>query len=327
METNSFVNTSMLTVLPMFHGFGLGLSAHNMLISGGSCTLIPRFNVKQTVKLIKKNRVNYIVGVPTLYEALLKNKQFTKLKELKYIKQTFVGGDFTTQSLKDRFNKVLKDNGSKARLLEGYGLTETVAVNCINRASDEKINSVGKPIQGYKVKIIDVNTNKQLKPNQAGEICVNCSTTMKGYLNDPQTTKQVLETDNEGHIWVHTGDFGYLDEDGYLYMKSRLKRIIKVSGVQVFPSEIENLVSSMEEIDKACAVGMEDEKKGCVIKLYVSLKENYQTSEELTTKIMKLCKENLIVYAIPKRIIYLDKMPLTNFNKIDYRSLEQQMVK
>ncbi len=326
METDSFVNTSMLTVLPMFHGFGLALCAHNMLISGGCCTLMPKFNVKQTIKLIKMNRVNYMVGVPTLYEALLKSKKFVKLKELKYIKQTFVGGDFTNVSLKQRFNEVLKQNGSKARLLEGYGLTETVAVNCINRASDEKIDSVGKPIEGYKVKVIDLNTKKEVPANIDGEICVCCDTMMNGYLNDKETTKHVLHLDEQGNKWVHTGDFGHVDEDGYVYLKSRIKRIIKVSGVQVFPSEIEKVVSSLEEIDKACAVSMEDEKKGSVIKLYVSLKNEYKASDELTNKILKHCKENLIIYAVPKKIIYLDKMPLTSYNKIDYRSLEHNNV-
>ena len=183
--------------------------------------------------------MNYIVGVPSLFEALLKDKKFVNNPNIKNIIQTFVGGDFAHPTLQDRLNALLKKHGSNARLLEGYGLTETVTVNCVNRASDERKGSVGKPLLGYKMKIVDLETKKELGPNQDGEIIVTCDAIMNGYLKDEETTNQVLKKDENGVLWVYTGDLGYMDEDGYLYLKSRLKRVIKVSGVPVFPSEVE----------------------------------------------------------------------------------------
>ncbi len=322
MQTNTFEGTSMLTILPMFHGFGLTLNAHNVFIGGGTCSIMPKFNIKEVRSLLNKNLINYIVGVPSLFEALLKDKKFVNNPNIKNIIQTFVGGDFAHPTLQDRFNALLKKHGSNARLLEGYGLTETVTVNCVNRASDERKGSVGKPLLGYKMKIVDLETKKELGPNQDGEIIVTCDAIMNGYLKDEETTNQVLKKDENGVLWVYTGDLGYMDEDGYLYLKSRLKRVIKVSGVPVFPSEVEKVVSSLKEIDKACAVSMKDEEKGFMIKLYVTTKSDVVNKDELTDKIYKLCKEKLIRYALPKKIIYLDEMPLTPFNKIDYRSLE-----
>lgn len=324
MERDSFVDTSILTVLPMFHGFGLTLNSHNMLISGGTCALMPKFNANEVNSLINKNLVNFIVGVPSLYEALLKNEKFVNNPNLKNIIQAFVGGDFAHPTLQERFNAVLIKHGSKARLLEGYGLTETVTVNCVNRASDERLGSVGKPLSGFEMKIVDLETRKILGSNQEGEIIVTCDAIMNGYLKDEETTNQVLQKDENGVTWVYTGDFGYLDEDGYLYLKSRLKRVVKVSGVPVFPSEIEKVVSSLSEVDKVCAVSMKDEQKGFVIKLYVTTKPDVNNKDELSDKIMGLCKAKLIRYALPKKIVYIDEMPLTPFNKIDYRALESR---
>ena len=318
-EKDDLKETYMLSVLPMFHGFGLCMGIHAMLTHGGVDTLMPKFNPKETVRLIAKNRINIIIGVPSLFESLLKQPGFNSPK-MRHIEQAFVGGDYVATDLKNRFNSQMKKNQSKARLLEGYGLTEVVTVCCVNTLRQEQPDSVGKALPGIEMKIKDLASDRILPANQDGEIIVSGPTQMNGYLNDPLATEQTL-MNYDGKVWVKTGDLGYMDDEGFVYYKQRLKRIIKVSGVPVLPAEIENLVMHLPEVDEVAAVSAPDINKGNIVRLFIVWKN--QTMKLEPSEIKTMIKNELGVYAIPKEIIELDVLPKTIIGKTDILRLEK----
>ena len=320
LDEHNFDGKSMLAVLPMFHGFGLCMGVHAMLTFGGVDTLMPKFDADLTIKLLKKNHINYLIGVPTLYEALLNHPEFAG-PHLKNLHQAFVGGDYVSPTLKQRFNDVMSKNSSFAQLLEGYGLTEVVTVCAVNTIFEQKQGTVGKPLPGIDVKIVDLETKAVLPANTPGEIAIYGPTKMNGYLNDDSATQSTfLKIDKK--IYVLTGDYGAIDDEGYIVFKQRLKRIIKVSGMPVLPSEIETLVSSFAGISEVAAVGVKDQDRGNMIKLFITLKPgviNKISDEEIKAKI----KSELSIYAVPKEIVYLDKMPKTIIGKIDTKELDK----
>ncbi|MFP4477899.1 MAG: class I adenylate-forming enzyme family protein [Candidatus Izemoplasmatales bacterium] len=319
MGVNDFENKHMLAVLPMFHGFGLCMGIHGMLINGGVNTLMPKFDASEAVKLIAKNRINYLIGVPSLFESLLKQTGFNSLK-MKYIDQAFVGGDYVSTDLKKRFDQQMIDNGSPARLLEGYGLTEVVTVCCVNTLDDHNPQSVGKALPGISILIKDLETDEILPVNANGEIIVTGPTVMNGYLNDSQATKETF-FDYDGKTWVKTGDLGFMDKEGFIHFKQRLKRIIKVLGIPVLPAEIENLLMDYDQISEVAAVSLPDDEKGNVVKLFIVWKDksNPISDQEIRT----IIKENISIYAMPKYIVSLEELPKTPIGKINILALEK----
>ncbi len=316
---SNFENQHMLAILPMFHGFGLCMGIHSMLMFGGVDTLMPKFSSDEAVKLISKNQINYIIGVPSLFESLLRHEHFRSPKVVN-IRQAFVGGDYVAQDLKDRFNEVMKYYYSKARLLEGYGLTEVVTVCSVNTLNDSKDGTVGKPLPGMVMNVVDSTTNAFLEPNQSGEIVVSGPTMMNGYRNDKEATDQTIVNIN-GQLWVKTGDLGMMDEEGYAVFKQRLKRIIKVSGIPVLPSEIENLLMSKEEVLEVAAIGKPDDLKGSKVKLFIVFVPGKQPLSN--EAICKLIRENLGRYAEPSEIVVLESLPKTIIGKTNVLELEQ----
>ena len=319
MGVNDFTNKHMLGVLPMFHGFGLCMGIHGMLRFGGVDTLMPKFNADTAVKLIKNNQINYVIGVPSLFEALLKNPGF-KHKNIKNIDQCFIGGDYVAKDLKLRFDKAMESVGSKARLLEGYGLTEVVTVCSVNTLKNHNQDSVGKPLPGINVEVVDVETKEFLPENTDGIIVVSGPTMMNGYLQDSEATKNTVLVRNKKK-WIMTGDFGFIDENGYVHFKQRLKRIIKVSGMPVLPAEIENLLMSFESIGEVAAIGVPDEEKGNMVKIFIVWNKDKPKIND--DKLRSIIKSNLGPYAVPKDIIELDVLPKTDIGKTNTLALEK----
>lgn len=319
LDEHNFENRHMLAVLPMFHGFGLCMGVHAMLCFGGVDTLMPKFKADDVIKLIKKNQINYVIGVPTLFEALLNNPNF-KGPHLVNLKQAFVGGDYVSPTLKQRFNTIMSRWQSPALLLEGYGLTEVVTVCAVNTRFDNKEGTVGRALPGITIAIVDTETKAMLSVGDYGEIAVSGPTQMNGYLSDVEGTASTIKN-YDGQSYVLTGDYGKMDGDGYVYFKQRLKRIIKVSGMPVLPSEIETLVSTYDHISEVAAVGVSDEQRGSRIRLFVTLKPGMDKLVS-DAEIMEKIKSELSIYAVPKSITYLDQMPKTIIGKIDTRALE-----
>ncbi|HMM00808.1 MAG TPA: class I adenylate-forming enzyme family protein [Bacilli bacterium] len=312
----------MLAVLPLFHGFGLCMGLHAPLVLGGQATLLTKFKAPVVNKLIIKNEVKIIIGVPTLFTALLNSEGFAG-PHLKNLVVAYIGGDSVPQSLLDRFNTLMEQYNSSARLLEGYGLTETVTVNAVNTLANNRLHSAGKPLAIIDIKILDLDTHREVGPGELGEIAVTGSTMMNGYLYDEETTAQTFYEIPDAGKYILTKDIGYLDKDGYLFFRQRIKRIIKVNGINVFPTDIERIVLNFPEVYEAYVIGITDPRLGYIARLFLSLNKDYKevSQDELKAKIIGKIKEEMPIYALPKDIIILDNLPKTSVGKIDLTKL------
>ena len=313
---------SMITVLPLFHGFGLCIGMHTCLINDIKVYLLPRFSAKAVADLFKHRQANYICGVPTLYEALSKAEAMQNT-DLSCLEAAFCGGDSLTPELKDRFDKFLADHGSKSKLREGYGLTETVTVCSVMPDKYSDRNGIGLPLSNIRMKIINSESRETLPANEIGEICVSGPTTMLGYLNDETATSHAIVTHEDGLDWVETGDIGYQDEEAFFHFKGRLKRTLKVSGIPVFPKEIEELISGLPQVRYVAAIGIPHPYKMTVVKVFVVAHEGADP-EELEQDIIRLCKSSLIAHAVPQEIEFRDSLPQTLVGKIDVKLLEAE---
>jgi len=324
-ETGNHPNLSMVAILPLFHGFGLCMSLHTMMCNAITSILVPLFTPDSLAKVILREKPNYIAAVPTLYEGMMKTKLLQDAK-LSQIKACFCGGDSLSPDLKARFEKFLKDRGAPISLREGYGLTETVTVCCVNPEYKSREGSVGLPIPDMLMKIVETGTHSEMQNGGQGEICVSGPTVMLGYLNDPDGTDEAIHTHADGRKWVHTGDFGYRDADGYFFFTQRLKRIIKVSGIPVFPSQIEAVICDIEGVDSACAIAVADPYRIHVVKAIVVLDEAGRNKghEAMRDIIMRGCSDRMIAYARPVEIEFRDELPKTLVGKIDYVRLERE---
>lgn len=315
LKRKDFENFGMFAVLPLFHGFGLCMGVHCMLAHGGFDALVPKFSAEETVKLLKKGRLQCLIGVPSLYEALLTRSAFSG-KTLEKLEIAFVGGDFVSQELLERFNARMRESGCPAALYEGYGLTEVVTVCAVNLPGDSRAGTVGRALPGIEIRIADAAGNP-LPSGTPGEILVAGEERMSGYLGDEaETSRAFFRAD--GKIFVKTGDFGSLDESGYLTFLSRIKRIVKVSGVSVYPSEIEQLAVRFPGVAGAYAAGIPDKKRGFAVALFLQ-----SEGEPDERGIAAAIRENLSVYARPVRILTLKEFPRTAVGKTDPAALIQ----
>lgn len=321
---DTFLKKGILAVLPMFHGFGLCMGIHAFLAHGGTDVLMPKFSRYQAVNYIRKNQLHILLGVPVLYEALLSKNNF-RGRKLRHLVTAYVGGDYVSPALCERFNIRMEKAKSICRLYEGYGLTEVVNVCSVNTFAHHKAGTVGILLPNAKGIIIDSDTKEILPNHKEGEICIGGETIMNGYRfnEDKDINEKTFFVDKNGDKYIRTGDFGTIDEDRFIIFKTRIKRIVKVNGVPVFPSMIEDAATSFNFVYEVCAIGEEDEKHGHIIRLYVMLSKTYKgTKEEAEKKIVDRIVSRLGVYSKPKEVIFLDKMPHTVVGKIDYKQLK-----
>ncbi|MBE6552001.1 MAG: long-chain fatty acid--CoA ligase [Ruminococcaceae bacterium] len=314
---------SMLAAMPMFHGFGLGVCVHTMLADGGKSILVPKFNVKEYAKLLKKERPNYIAGVPTLFEAITRNPYLDGVK-LDCLMGVFSGGDSLSVELKKKFDKFLADHGANVRIREGYGTTECVTASCLTPYNKEKEGSIGLPYPDTFYKICKVGTCEEVPYGEEGEICLTGPSIMIGYLNHEKETADTLRFHDDGRRWLHTGDMGIMDDEGFIYFKQRIKRMIITSGYNVYPSQIENIIDSHSAVRMSCVIGIKDEYKMQRIKAFVALKDGFDPSEELKDEIMALCRKNIAKYALPGELEFRETLPQTLVGKVAYTVLEKE---
>ena len=316
-------DVGMFAVLPMFHGFGLEMGVHIMLSFGAMSVLMPKFNRDQTIKYIKKGQIKIMIGIPIIYESLLTKKNFDG-KKLRNLDIAFVGGDFVSTNLLKSFNELMIENKSKCRLREGYGLTETVCVCSVNTHHHHKPATSGMALPNVKFKVIDPNTMEDLGYDKEGELCISGETLMNGYVyaEDPQANEKAFFYDKDGVRWLRTGDFVSLDSENYVTFKQRLKRIIKVSGIPVFPSMVEDSTCAYSFVYECAAIGVPDKKHGHIIKLFVVLHREYKgTQDDARKAIEDKIIRDLGIYAKPKEIVFVDRLPHTFVGKIDVNKL------
>ena len=307
--------TALYNVLPIFHGFGLCINMHMCMLMRRTNIMCIRFDAKMSAAQIVRGKANILTGVPTMYRKLLGEKAFTEA-DLSHIRDVYVGGDSVPQPLIDEFNAVLRRGGSSARMYVGYGLTETVTVCLVNTLRHHRENSIGYPLSGTRVKIF--KEGKELPAGEVGEIYLDSDQFMLGYLGEEHSPFVELD----GVKWLKTGDYGWLDEDGFLYFKQRIKNMIKVSGVPVYPSEIESAAMSVAAVQKACAVGIPDPVRGQVVRLFVEAPG--ADPEACRADILEACRRSLIAYAVPREIVFEEHLPVNLIGKIDRKKLEER---
>ena len=318
------VGDKMLAAMPLFHGFGLGVCIHTMLSQAGRVILLPRFTPKSYAKAILRNKCNFIAGVPTLFEALLRNDAM-KNKDLSFLKGMFSGGDSLSVELKKKIDNFLYDHHATIQIREGYGTTETVTACCLTPPTMYKEGSIGIPFPDTFIKIVEPETDNELPYGQEGEILLSGPTNMQCYWNNKEETDMTLQkSDFDGLTWVHTGDLGYMDEEGFVYFKGRSKRMIISSGYNIYPAQLENIIDAHDDVLMSCVIGVPDSYKMAKVKAFVTLKPGIQPSEEEKQKILAHCSKHLAKYAMPYDIEFRDDMPKTLVGKVAYRILEEE---
>jgi long-chain acyl-CoA synthetase len=313
----------MLAAMPLFHGFGLGVCIHTMLSQGGRCILVPRFTAKSYAKQIVKYRCNFIAGVPTLYEALLRLPSMEGA-DLSCLKGVFSGGDSLSVELKKKMDKFLYDHKATVQVREGYGTTETVTACCLTPSHMFREGSIGLPFPDTYIKIVKPGTDHELPYGQEGEILLAGPTVMKEYMNNPEETAKTLRTHADGQTWVYTGDLGTMDEQGFIYFKGRAKRMIVSSGYNVYPRQIENILDAHEYVQMSCVIGVPDSYKMQKVKAFVKLAPDVLPSEETKQELLDYCAKHVAKYAMPYDIEFKADMPKTLVGKVAYRALEQE---
>jgi len=312
-----------LAVLPLFHGFGLALNILVML-AGGSCIyLVPTYDFHACSSLIFKKRLNVIYGVPAFFESL---SRYPKMEnsDLSFIEALVSGGDVLNEKLRNRLDKQLKTGGAKYPVRNGYGQTECLAGVCINPIFKNKIGSVGLPCPDVKAKIVEIGTCTEVENGIDGELCLYSPNLTLGYYQDAEATAHILKKHDDGRIWLHTGDIFCKDDDGYLFFRQRIKRMIISAGYNIYLSQVETVVSQCSVVKQCCAVGINDKVAGQYVGLWVVLSGN-MSEDAAKAAIIECCNEHLAAFSQPRKIVFTEELPKTKMGKVDFKLLEDRM--
>ncbi len=306
-------------VLPMFHCFGLCVAIHMALCNSARIIPMMQFDAGIMNRLCRENLIVGYGGIPLMFEKLMKEKHFEG-PWLKNVRLMFCGGDDISDKFIDEFNSYFEKYGAVGRLRQGYGLTEIGSVCVTNTNTEYKRGSIGKPLRGVTVQIWD-DDNKQVPTGEIGEIVVSGPTIMAGYYTKDGPEDLGLYTDENGVKWVHSGDLGYVDEDGFFFFAGRKKRVIIIAGYNVYPNDIEKTIGELPFIKDVCAVqGWQNGRS--IVRLYASLKTPGD-EEQYRGIITKTCEDNFSKFYVPRDIVFCDELPQTPLMKIDYRQLTQ----
>jgi len=296
-----------ICVLPMFHAFAETVCMLMPLFLGAEIVIVDKFLPEKVLKTIQEKNVTFFAGVPTMYSALL-NVKNRELYELSHLNICISGGAAMPQQTMEDFEETFN-----VKILEGNGPTEASPVAYVNPVDGEtKTGSVGLPIPETKVKIVDEEDN-ELPRNEIGEIIVQGEHIMKGYYKMPEETEKTLRGG-----WLHTGDLGKMDQDGYVYIVDRKKDMINVGGMNVYPREIEEQLYKHPKIREAAVVATKDELRGEIPKAVIVLKDDENATER---EIQKYCMQYFANYKVPKLVDFIDELPKNATGKIDKKSL------
>ena len=314
---------SVLAIMPIFHGFGLSVSITDVLFLGAKVILIPTFKASEFDKLLTKHKPSVLVGVPTLFEALMSNERMENVN-LSHVKFIVSGGDTLNKARIKKLNDFLHEHGANASLLQGYGMTEAVAAVCLDPAFAQRPGTIGIPFPSNYIKIVKPGTHEEAAVDEDGELCICGPTVMLGYYNNEKETNDALHIHDDGNVWLHSGDIASMDKDGYITYKQRLKRMIVTSGYNVYPSQIEEVIERHEGVMDCSVIGVPHPYKVEVAKAYIALKKGYKDTPKLRQELLELCKKNLAAYSVPKEFEFRKSLPKTLIGKVDFRKLQQE---
>lgn len=316
-------NDIILSVMPIFHGFGLQVSINDALCAGARVILVPVFKADEFDKLISKYKPTILIGVPTLFEALITNEKMENV-DLSSLKYVITGGDSLNKAKVNKINEFLHEHGAKTNFTQGFGMTEAVAAVSLDLKYASRPGSIGIPWPGTYIKIVKPGTDEEVPYGTAGEICISGPTVMLGYYNNLKETNDALHIHNDGNVWLHSGDIGVMDSDGFITYKQRLKRMIISSGYNVYPSQIEEVLERHPAILDSSVIGVPHPYKVEVPKAYIVLKKGYHETDKLKKELLELCKKNLAKYSIPREWEFRKSLPKTIVGKVDFRKLQEE---
>jgi long-chain acyl-CoA synthetase len=316
---------SILAILPIFHGFGLGVCVNAAFMAGGKSILVPTFTAEIVARLIRTKRPSLLVGVPTLFDALARDPSLQHA-DLSCLKATFSGADTLPRPVKERFEKLVRARGGHVQLLEGYGLTEAVSGIMATPVDEYREGSIGLPLPDMLARICRIGATDELPPGEEGEICISGPAVMLGYLDEPEATREALRVHADGRTWLHTGDLGRMDGDGFFYFSARFKRMIKSSGFNVYPAQVEAVLYQSPLVAEACVIGVPDPEQVERVKAVVVLKDPTKANAGVEKALIDACRASLIKWSCPREIEFRSELPKTRVGKIDYRILVAEHV-
>ena len=313
-----------LGIIPIFSAYGMVCGMHMPLCIRMTLVPIPRFIPNEIGQLVKTFRPNHVISTPVFIELLIGSREVEKM-DLSFLYTLASGGDSMNEGLENKLNEFRKEHNMRFPLAQGYGMSELSAAAsfCVNRIY--KQGSVGVPSLNVNVGIFDPETGEELGYNQNGEVCVTGPTMMKGYFNNPEETAYVMRKHADGQVWIHSGDVGYMDTDGFLFIKGRIKRMItRFDGHKVFPINMESLITNRKDVHNCAVVGVNDceHSQGQYPLALVELMPG--VAKSACKEIYDYCHENLEERGRPVAVLAVDKLPLTPMGKIDYRALEKE---
>ena len=313
-----------LACMPFFHVYGLASGGLSALHGGAKVIFMPKFDPAYFIKMLRENKVVQFNGVPNLFRKLLVSEGFDG-PHLKNLRVMYCGGDDVRPVLQNAYDAVLSKYGSHAQICAGWGLTECCASCAANPYYRNKLGTVGRPLEGITVAVFDPETNKPLPQGAVGQLAVSGPTVMAGYLETVKEDRgQGIYTDENGREWVLTGDLGKLDEDGYVVFVGRMKRLIIISGYNVYPNDLEKLLTdNLPYIRECCAVQGYDENARSLVRLYIVTADGETDKEKRFEEIRTLCREKIHRFAVPRDIRYIDTLPRTAVGKIDFMKLTE----
>ena len=323
-NTKDAAGKKALALMPVFHGFGLAMCMHVMLYFGMQVFLVPKFDFRACTKLIFKNKINHVYAVPALFEALSRSEEIEK-QDLSFLEMVAFSGDKMSDKLHKRMNKYLKSGGSSEQMTEAYGLTECLSAACISPFFGHKMGSTGLPLPDNQIKICKFGTHEEVACGEDGEICITGPTLMKGYYKNEVETNLALQIHEDGKKWLHTGDIGCVDEDGYLYYRQRHCKMIITSGYNIYPTQIEEVINGCNGVAVSCVVGVEDRSVGQRVIAVVQPTNMDADLDVLRERILEACKNNVAEYAMPREVIFQADLPRTAMGKINFKKITADM--
>ncbi|HMC36518.1 MAG TPA: long-chain fatty acid--CoA ligase, partial [Actinomycetota bacterium] len=308
---------AVMCIIPFFHSFGMTVAMNLGIQIAGKLVLMPRFELGPTLKVIQKEKPTLFPGVPRLYIAINEGKETAKY-DLSSIRACFSGAAPLPSAVAEKFERL-----TGGKIVEGYGLTETSPITHANPIEGRrKQGSIGLPIPDTDAKIVDLDDwTKDVPAGHEGELAVSGPQIMRGYFGRPDETDAMIKRDEDGRRWLLTGDVARMDEDGYFFIVDRKKDMILVSGFNVYPTDIEQVIYRHPKVQKVCVVGIPDPTTGEAVKAYVVLKSGHTATAEEIREFTRSAESGLTGYKVPRLVEFRESLPETLVGKVLRREL------
>lgn len=310
-----------------FVAYGIVVTIHMPMCLGMTNIIAPILSPKEFTEFMIKYKPNHTITVPTYVEHFVHDRKADSMN-WKCLKNLGIGGDYFPEQSEIYVNEFLKNHGSSSIAEKGYGMTENSSTAGVCLVGVNKINSLGIPLPLNTYGIFERGTDKELKYDEEGEICITGPTEMLGYLDNEEEEDKVIKIHSDGKKWIHSEDVGIIDEDGFLFFKGRYKRLIPHGGFKLYPSYIEGIIMKHPDIDNCCVISIPDKVYGASPEAHVVIKKDSVSElKKLKEELIKLCQDKLPSYSQPEDFIFEEDLPLTSVGKVDYKKVEKMRIK